>query len=261
MFAYPTQYINVLDWSSSNVVAVALGRGVYLWNANDGTCNQLTELQDEDDYVSRCVGRSFRCIVTSPHSVAWAGDGKHIAVGTASNTVQLWDVARSKQVRNLQGHTARVSAAAWHGAILSTGGRDSCVLNHDVRIREHVVSTFKGHAQEICSLKWSTAGQLARCALCMDIWITDPKHSGGNDNKVCVWSLGNTAPSLELTAHQAAVKAMAWAPFQSNLLATGGGSADRTIKFHNTSTGALLNSVDAESQVGCWFSQALWIYV
>ena len=47
------QYINVLDWSSSNVVAVALGRGVYLCNANDGTCNQLTELQDEDDYVSR----------------------------------------------------------------------------------------------------------------------------------------------------------------------------------------------------------------
>ncbi len=48
-----TQYINVLDWSSNNVVAVALGRGVYLWNANDGTCNQLTELPDEDDYVSR----------------------------------------------------------------------------------------------------------------------------------------------------------------------------------------------------------------
>lgn len=77
-------------------------------------------------------------------------------------------------------------------------------------------------------------------------------YSGGNDNKVCIWSLGNSAPSLELTAHQAAVKAMAWAPFQSNLLATGGGSADRTIKFHNTSTGALLNSVDAESQVWRW---------
>lgn len=81
------------------------------------------------------------------------------------------------------------------------------------------------------------------------LYIMLDRHSGGNDNKVCIWSLGNTAPSLELTAHQAAVKAMAWAPFQSNLLATGGGSADRTIKFHNTSTGALLNSVDAESQV------------
>lgn len=51
--ALSSQYINVLDWSSNNVVAVALGRGVYLWNANDGTCNQLTELPDEDDYVSR----------------------------------------------------------------------------------------------------------------------------------------------------------------------------------------------------------------
>lgn len=116
------------------------------------------------------------------HSVAWAGDGKHIAVGTTSNTVQLWDVARSKQVRNLRGHTARVSAAAWHGAILSTGGRDSCVLNHDVRIREHVVSTFKGHAQEVCSLKWSTAGQLARYKKRGDFECVPE----GKGEKVCV---------------------------------------------------------------------------
>nr|XP_012466493.1 unnamed protein product [Gossypium raimondii] len=46
-----------------------------------------------------------------------------------------------------------------------------------------------------------------------------------------------------------AVKALAWCPFQSNLLATGGGGGDRTIKFWNTHTGACLNSVDTGSQV------------
>ena len=35
---------------------------------------------------------------------------------------------------------------------------------------------------------------------------------------------------------------------QANLLASGGGTADRCIKFWNTHTGALLNSIDTSSQ-------------
>ncbi len=34
--------------------------------------------------------------------------------------------------------------------------------------------------------------------------------------------------------HQAAVKAIAWNPNQYGLLATGGGTADRCIRFWNT---------------------------
>jgi len=45
------------------------------------------------------------------------------------------------------------------------------------------------------------------------------------------------------------VKALAWCPFQSNLLASGGGTADRCIKFWNSNTGAVLNSIDTHSQV------------
>ena len=58
-----------------------------------------------------------------------------------------------------------------------------------------------------------------------------------------------TQPVHSLAGHQAAVKALAWCPFQSNLLATGGGTADRTIRFWNTCTGAQLNSIDTGSQV------------
>ena len=58
-----------------------------------------------------------------------------------------------------------------------------------------------------------------------------------------------TDPLHRLTAHRAAVKALAWCPFQSNLLASGGGTADRCIKFWNTHTGACLNSIDTHSQV------------
>ena len=103
------------------------------------------------------------------------------------------------------------------------------------RVREHIQERLVGHQQEVCGLKWSPSGnQLA---------------SGGNDNLLHIWQQGQERPLHTLTAHQAAVKALAWCPFQSNLLATGGGTADRSIKFWNTHTGALLNSIDTGSQV------------
>lgn len=82
--------------------------------------------------------------------------------------------------------------------------------------------------------------------------------SGGNDNALCLWDGTSMAgaranqavsPRHVLTEHQAAVKALAWCPFERNLLATGGGTADRCIKFWNGTNGAMLNSVDTGSQV------------
>lgn len=59
--------------------------------------------------------------------------------------------------------------------------------------------------------------------------------SGGNDNLLFIWDRRHsTRPLLKLTSHCAAVKALAWSPHQSGLLASGGGTADRTIRFWNT---------------------------
>lgn len=59
----------------------------------------------------------------------------------------------------------------------------------------------------------------------------------------------NSQPLHVLNDHQAAVKALAWSSNERNILASGGGTADRCIKFWNTSSGVLLNSVDTGSQV------------
>ena len=57
--------------------------------------------------------------------------------------------------------------------------------------------------------------------------------------------------------HQAAVKALAWCPWQPNILASGGGTADRCIRLWNGSNGTLLNTIDTKSQVCSllWASQ------
>ncbi|CAN6243866.1 unnamed protein product [Urochloa humidicola] len=223
-------YLNLLDWGSNNVLSIALGDTVYLWDASSGSTSELVTVDEDSGPIT---------------SVSWAPDGRHIAVGLNSSDVQLWDTSSNRLLRTLRGmHEARVGSLAWNNSILTTGGMDGKIVNNDVRIRNHVVQTYEGHSQEVCGLKWSGSGQQLA--------------SGGNDNLLHIWdvSMASSMPSAggnqwlhRLDDHTAAVKALAWCPFQSNLLATGGGGSDRCIKFWNTHTGACLNSVDTGSQV------------
>ena len=221
-------YLNLLDWSTTNVLGVALGSAVYLWNARDGTIDQLMETPDENSHIT---------------SLSWIEQGNYMAIGTSDHKVQIWDVEKHKQVRSMDGHTQRVGALSWNQHTLSSGGRDSRIVHHDVRVKQHKIATLKGHTQEVCGLKWSPNGtQLA---------------SGGNDNLLNIWddrylstNSGTVDTSLHrLDAHRAAVKALAWCPWQKNLLASGGGTADRTIRFWNSLTGTQLNEIDTHSQV------------
>ncbi|KAL8708558.1 MAG: hypothetical protein Q9220_006611 [cf. Caloplaca sp. 1 TL-2023] len=49
--------------------------------------------------------------------------------------------------------------------------------------------------------------------------------------------------------HSAAIKAIAFCPWQTGLLATGGGSNDRAIHFYHTSSGACLATITVQAQV------------
>ena len=45
------------------------------------------------------------------------------------------------------------------------------------------------------------------------------------------------------------LQALAWCPWRPSLLASGGGTADRHIRFWNVNTGTCENIIDAKSQV------------
>ena len=143
-------------------------------------------------------------------------------------------------MRTLGGHASRIGALAWNSHILTSGSRDNAVINHDVRMQQHIVGKMLHHTQEVCGLAWSPDGTYLA--------------SGANDNTLCItegaaFTSMNTAPKHALCEHQAAVKALAWSPHERNLLASGGGTADRCIKFWNAASGSLVNSVDTGSQV------------
>ena len=213
-------YLNLLDWSSGNQVAIGLERNVYVWSAESGTVNSLLECST-DTYIS---------------SVKWSGDGAYVGVGLGTGEVQIWDVEEGSKLRSMLGHDTRVGVQGWNKHILSTGARSGLVFNHDVRIAQHKIAELISHVGEVCGLEWRSDGaQLA---------------TGGNDNIVSIWDARSlNAPKFSKTNHRAAVKALSWCPWQPNLLATGGGSHDRHIHFWNTTSGARTNSIDTGSQV------------
>jgi WD40 repeat protein len=58
--------------------------------------------------------------------------------------------------------------------------------------------------------------------------------------------MGST-PRLAIAEHKAAVKALAWSPWKSNVLASGAGSNDKCIKIWNTVNGENMASVETGS--------------
>ena len=71
-------YLNLVDWSAQNVLAVGLGPSVYLWHASNSKVAKLSD-----------IGPNNR--VTS---VQWSRDGQLFAVGTNSGELQIWDTVK-----------------------------------------------------------------------------------------------------------------------------------------------------------------------
>eukprot|EP01079_Euglenida_sp_SAG-EU17-18_P010478 gene10478-1902_t len=69
-------YLNLLDWGSNNVLAIALSRSLYLWDATSGETSMLMLTGSETNTIT---------------SVGWTKTGNVLAIGLDDYTVQLWD--------------------------------------------------------------------------------------------------------------------------------------------------------------------------
>ncbi|KAF8185036.1 WD40 repeat-like protein [Mycena galopus ATCC 62051] len=224
-------YLNLLGWSSLNCVAVALEGITYIWKADTGAVVQMGEAP-AGTYVS---------------SVNFSNDGAFLGIGLGTGEVELWDVERGVKLRTMAGHQAQVAVLSWWQHLLSSGCGDGSVWHHDVRAPRHKVMELLGHSGEVCGLQWRKDGELIA--------------SGGNDNVVNIWDgrvgdapvAGDTVPTGNAKwtkrNHTAAVKALAWSPWQPNLLASGGGTNDATINVWNSTTGARLHTQTTPSQI------------
>jgi len=168
-------------------------------------------------------------------SVNWSKTGNFLGIGSNSGEVHIWDINKVKKVRTMEGHSGRVGTLAWGNNCLVSGSRDKSILLRDIRSPGNYTEKLQAHKQEVCGLKWSYDDQM----FC----------SGGNDNKLFVWTPKAINPIFKSSQHKAAVKALAWSPHQHGLLASGGGTADRCIRFWNAHLGKMVNCIDTGSQV------------
>ncbi|KAJ3215536.1 hypothetical protein HK099_006313 [Clydaea vesicula] len=220
-------YLNLVDWGAQNILSVGLGTCVYLWSAQTSKVTKLCDLSEGNDTVT---------------SVNWNSRGDNLAVGTNLGKVLTYDVQQNQLIRTYENgndsgqHSQRVGALAWQNGILTSGSRDRSIICRDFNAPASSFRKLTSHKQEICGLKWSLdSTQLA---------------SGGNDNKLLIWDNKNSPqPLFKLDKHTAAVKAIAWSPHNHSVLASGGGTADRHIRFWNTSKGEQLYAHDTGSQV------------
>ena len=141
-------YLNLLDWSASNLVAIGLGESVYVWNAESGEVNLLCSVGPDDGAPEAEGGDEYVC------SVKFTEDGSFLAVGLSSGPIRVYDVVSGALVRTMTGHLSRVPSLSWSGAILSSGCRTGEIVNSDVRVATHQVAEMRGHRGEVCGLEW-----------------------------------------------------------------------------------------------------------
>ncbi|KND01612.1 uncharacterized protein SPPG_03409 [Spizellomyces punctatus DAOM BR117] len=232
-------YINVLDWSANNILAVGLNNKVYLWDAATTAIHCIWTVE-EPDYVTACV---------------FSPCGLRIAVGSEEGRCEIFSVPRHNfkagKCKARIRHRNGLAAATWcqkdHSLLLTTGDKLGVIRVYSTSVRRpndpHPSRTHcellrewaHTHSDRIVGLQWSSDNRTLA--------------SGGNDNLVCLWQLERTEnPKKIIRDHTSAVRALAWCPWNPELLATGGGLEDRRIRVYNAS-GEKKTEVETGSQV------------
>ncbi|KAF4024402.1 hypothetical protein G4228_016191 [Cervus hanglu yarkandensis] len=114
-------YLNILDWNFQNLVAIALGSSVYIWNGDNHNRIENIYLSLTCNYIS---------------SVSWIKEGTCLAVGTSEGEVQAIDWC------------------PWQTEVLAVGGgmKDGRLHILDINTGQSIQTPSTN--SQICSLTW-----------------------------------------------------------------------------------------------------------
>lgn len=221
-------YSNVVCWSKKcDNIAVGLGSVVYTWNETFGTI-PLQPLGT--DLIS---------------SLSYS-DEDILAVGTKSGKVYIYHTGSHYISASIELKIGiSICSIRWvPGSMRFFTGDDTGevtlfevlqVENDGFQLMNCV--TFRCDQQQICGMDVNAA--------------SDQLVIGANNNNSSIWDIKDLLRPKRMfhLPHDAAVKAVAFCPWMPNLLATGGGSRDRNLRFWHTTSGTLISKFETKGQI------------
>ena len=264
-------------WSPDGqlVAAAFFNNDVVVLNATSGEVVTILKASPEED---RCDGYAPSGHLPT-RAVAWSPDGAYLAASGDDRVVYVFDTATWDIHRQLARHLGSVQSLAWSNSgdrLASGSGRDK-VLPNGVGENETyiwdvdtatVLVRLVGHRDSVLGIAWSpddsriatasddrtarvwdpatgeelvrleghTSGVLDCC------WSPNGSRlvTGSRDYKARLWDVEANG-SLGRWSDNNCVRSVDWHP-DSDIIATSG--VDRTLKFRNSTTGGLLNTID-----------------
>lgn len=156
-------------------------------------------------------------------AIAFSPDGTLLAVGTANDTVEIWNTSTWTLAQTLTGHTASVVSLAFSpdGTLLASGSGD---VSNNIKIWNTTTwtntQTLNSHTQQVNALAFSPDATLLA--------------SGSNDDSVKIWNTTTWAVSQTLTGINADVTSVAFNP-AGTLLASASAATSNNIKIWQVS--------------------------
>jgi cell division cycle protein 20 (cofactor of APC complex) len=184
-------YKSLLDSSNDNIIAVALGSDVCLYNP---VSKEISKLRSSD--------------AKTVSAVHFFGNGEYLAVGTVGGYLHIWDVDKKIKLRKIKIAEAfdddiiNSMTSILNYPIIYVGLSKGNIIKYDLskkvaRINSLKVDGQKPHCGAVCSLMADRQGKFL--------------VSGGDDNALKVWDLkAKEQLYFESGKHKASIKAIAW---------------------------------------------------
>ena len=220
-------YLNLLDAYNDNIIGTILDSTIFIMNKKSKYYSPLP------------LNALYENIDIEPTSINFnKHTGPVFCFGNANGEVKLYDWENGKICASFKHHSARVGSIQFNPSkayLFATGSKDNRVVINDIRDPLSRL-TGTGHVGEICGLSWNLNGILLA--------------SGGNDNMINIWDVRKMkTPMKQIQEHKAAVRALDWCPWKSNLLASGGGSGDMRLLVTNIDKNKTVKQIKTNSQI------------
>ncbi|ODQ80607.1 hypothetical protein BABINDRAFT_7319 [Babjeviella inositovora NRRL Y-12698] len=153
------------------------------------------------------VKKSFKAHEEKVGDVVWLGN--QFFTSGNDNLVKLWAVNTDETVATLTGHTSRVVRMDVHPSqrLLASASHDSTWRLWDIT-RQKELYLQEGHTKALSNVKFNDTGSLLA--------------SAGQDALPRIWDMRSGKNIMIMSGHIKPIHGLAWRPYQSHELATGG---------------------------------------